>query len=157
MLSWCAPVALAFVSNPSSPLPGLRGIATFAGSSLFYLSQIIVISVLLGSAMLLFLKRFKSAIIIAIVVLSWVYGFIVVGSLILHPGALSQIPANMQMMVLAVYIGDVLAALLFSLYLPTLIAYRRKKKSLKKIAMANVLLAWVPAVWPLLLFISFRD
>ncbi|MBX9691737.1 MAG: superinfection immunity protein [Cyanobacteria bacterium] len=126
-------------------------------STVYYSKDIITINSVLGAMMMLFLKRWKLALALAVGSFICVYGLIVVGSFVLHAKSVSNVTAPMFGMLMAIYFGDTTAILILLYLLPGIFALNRQKESRRKILVFNGLLGWVPGLWPLLLFITMKD
>ncbi len=150
------PSAVAIVLG-KDPIAMLTNCTIAIASALFYSKEMIVTTWIMGAVMMLFLKKWRLALMLAIVPAACVYGSLVLGSFVLHARKIQNVTAPMYGLISSIYIGDTASMLILSYLLPGIIAFKRGRKNRRKIILSNIFLAWIPGAWPLLLFLSSKD
>lgn len=120
---------------------------------------------LIGAVTILFLKKWAaSAKLAAVGAIAMALSYAVSGAL--NAGLIAHSPGNItnsgpdieaHWFVLLLIVILTAAAFISAYILPSVVAFRRNKRSRKTILALNILLGLVPFVWNVLLFLSVRD
>lgn len=158
------PIIISFIlplfdhSNPYRNIQDLTVMLVgFLAFTTLHLSVAGPLDYLFAGALILFLRKYKTAFIIAASGFIWMYSWMLLGTALLDFGMRKDIDNSLRIIAMSTYCGNTLGLCTISYMLPSIVAFHRKKKNRWRYFWLNLLFTVVPAVWPVLLFNAFRN
>lgn len=112
---------------------------------------------LFAGALILFLRKFKIALVVAASGFIWMFSWMAVGTVLLEFGMREDIDNTVRIIAMSTYCGNTLGLFTISYMLPSVVAFHRKKKNRWRYFWLNLFFTIIPAVWPVMLFNAFRN
>jgi hypothetical protein len=144
----------------SNPLKNLQDLTVIVVGFLAFATKLPVAGpwdYLFAGVLILFLRKYKAAALVAVSGFAWIYTWMFLGGQLMEFGTRQTVAPFFRIVAMSTYCGNTLALVILSYMLPSIVAFQRKKKNRWRYFWVTLLLTPIPAVWPVTLFYAFRD
>jgi len=148
--------ALVLITGKNTVVYNIDNLYSMMANFMRAVAQITPGDYILGAVVVLYNKRFKpSLVFLAGAAFLYLFGTYCADGVTAAVKSMGlQSPGSLVLECL--YTGLSFGILLTSLFVPTMVAYERKKPTWKRYLLLNILLGWIPPAWVALVFFAFK-